>query len=232
MGIVGTNKVASGSNASGPYTTTSWTPAANTLYLVAINTYASSGNAPIPTVSGNGLTWVQEITDIIASSTYYRLTIFRAMGGSPTTGALTITATGAEACAWSIDEFTNTDTSGTNGSGAIVQSATGKATSGYSSSVTLSAFGDATNNVAYGAALNFNNYSIIQESGYTQLSEHGSTAQGRQGVEYKIGQDTSVTASWSSSSAWVSGAIEVKASVPPPPSFNLFLQAVHRAAVR
>lgn len=57
---------------------------------------------------------------------YYRLTRFRALGASPTTGTLTISfgATNQDGCLWTWAELDGVDTSGTNGSGAIADTQT------------------------------------------------------------------------------------------------------------
>lgn len=110
-------------------TTASWTPVANRLNLIAVVT-SHATNAQTCTLSGNGLTWVS-IATIQYSSNARRITLFRALGASPSAGVTTITIAGSSNSdvGWSIWDFTDVDTSGTNGSGAIVQSVTGAATS-------------------------------------------------------------------------------------------------------
>src|SRR5687767_13823040 len=102
------------------YATASITPTANRLILCFVQSRASS--AAVPTLTGCGLTWVQVSTGA-NSTTALRLTLFRAMGAAPSTGALTIDFGGQVQanCSWSVVEFDGVDTSGTNGSGAIVQ---------------------------------------------------------------------------------------------------------------
>ena len=132
------------------YTTGTFQPAGNSLVLLAVASKSvSSGDNVVPTVTGNGLTWV-EVDNEIPQANYTRLTVFRAMGSSPTSGQATITFSATQdSILWDIQEFANVDTSGTNGSGAIVQTVSNTATA-TSVTVTLAAFG-ATDNATYGA---------------------------------------------------------------------------------
>lgn len=109
-------------NAPGTSTNTaSVTNTANALLLLAVG-YGDSGGAPaVPSsITGLGLTWV--LVDSQADSGTNRgHALYRAMGAS-STGAITITwGTGTDVGTWNLQEFRNCDTSGTNGSGAIVQ---------------------------------------------------------------------------------------------------------------
>ena len=134
------------------YVTASISPTANTLILAWVTNSRNSSPAT-PTLSGNGLTWVQVTTvawGTIATPTW-RTTLFRAMGASPTSGAVTITVPGnATGCLWSIQQFGNVDTSGTDGSGAVVQAASNATDSNTSLSVTLAPLANATNATAGG----------------------------------------------------------------------------------
>jgi len=114
------------------FATASVSPGANRLILAAVATAAgSTPNAP--TASGNGLTWVE-----VATVNYVvgnrRLTVFRAMGSSPSAGAVTFSFAGQTqtSAAWIILQLTNTNTGGTNGSGAVVQSGTATVGAGTS----------------------------------------------------------------------------------------------------
>lgn len=100
-------------------TLTSWTPGSNELCLLFI---AQRNETLTPSVSGNGLTWV-EITSVDNSQGQNGISVWRAMGASPSTGSISVTNTSgfdvAVAC-----RFSGVDTSGTNGSGAIDASQT------------------------------------------------------------------------------------------------------------
>ncbi len=167
-----TNGVYAGSNSS--QATASITPTANAL-IIATLTVTNPNNPPNnPTVSGNGLTWVQIATVTSAvSGGGTRQTQYRAMGASPSTGAITIDLAGQSfnELRWSIDQFAGVDTSGTNGSGAVVQSATNTQTGNNSSfSITLGAFSNVAN-VTYGTC-GMNDFSpgITVGPAFAQLS--------------------------------------------------------------
>jgi len=132
------------------FQTANITPTANRLVLLAVLSTIASTTPNTPTASGNGLTYVEiaNITFHTIASPWSRLTIFRAMGASPTTGRITMDFGGQTqgSCNWSVAEFDGINTSGTHGSGAIVQSASNSAdASAGPLTVTLAAFGHADN---------------------------------------------------------------------------------------
>src|SRR5437867_5983215 len=116
---------AAGSNITSA-TTNSIAPGANRLILAWIVNH--DNNTPIvpTTVSGNGLTWtsVTGISwNISGGKNHDLMTLYRAMGASPTPGSVTISYSQAQqSISWSIVEFSGVDTSGTGGSGAVRQS--------------------------------------------------------------------------------------------------------------
>jgi hypothetical protein len=198
------------------YATASITPTGNALVLLTVATRRAAGNPSAPTATGNGLTWVEVGTQLSSGSGNRRITILRAMGASPSTGAITINIAETQTeCVWSVDQFTGTDTSGTNGSGAVVQSVEtddggSTATSGL---VTLAAFGSA-NNMAYGGKVHTSNGTTTPGSGFTELvdvavAESGTGFQ----TEYKL-NDTTVDWSWTGSHTWFAAALEIKEDVP------------------
>lgn len=193
------------------YTTGTFQPTANNLVLIAILNRVGAGTANIPTVTGNNVTWV-EVTNL-SNGNSRRLTILRALGSAPSSGTATIDLAGQtqSQCKWSIAQFSGVDTSGTNGSGAIVQ--TGKHTVGTSTSylVTLSAFGNAMN-VAYGAVYHASNENTVVGTGFNEIhdlgdAENASVLQ----TEYLV-NDNTVDASWASSVSRMAIALEIKAS--------------------
>lgn len=198
------------------YTTASVTPTANALVLAAVANRDSGGTPGTITLSGNGLTWVE-----IATKTYEsiatpgtRVTLFRAMGASPSAGAITITVTGASTnvdCLWGINQFTGTDTTGTNGSGAVVQSATNVTDSATSLSATLAALADATNNAVFMAA-GFGTQDVITAgTGYTKIADPGDATDGESlGTEFKLPGTTTPSISIAAACAIAVIAIEVK----------------------
>lgn len=155
------------------YTTASITPTANALVLAWVRS-AQVGGAPVPTLTGNGLTWVQVATvpyGTIASPVS-RLTLFRAMGASPTPGAVSI-AFGATqlGATWAIVELTGAEPGGTAGSAAIVQSATNRVDGSPSSfTVTLAAYAATVNAGVAGFAWG-SGTAATPGAGWTELSE-------------------------------------------------------------
>lgn len=94
----------------------SWTPGSNELVLIAI---VQRNETITPTLSGNGLTFVSVI-DVEDNQGQVGVHVFRALGASPSTGAITVTLTANVTPAYAIAaRFSGVDTSGTNGSGAI-----------------------------------------------------------------------------------------------------------------
>ena len=88
------------------FTTASYTPSANKLVLAYI-TGRPSGSTGTVSLSGNGLTWV--LVEGEKQGIRYSA-IWRAMGASPSTEALTITFTdNMRSATWEISEFDNVD---------------------------------------------------------------------------------------------------------------------------
>lgn len=155
------------------YTTaSSFTPGANRLVLAFVENSKGS-TADTPTVSGNSLTWVQVTTVTFSTGNRRRLTLFRAMGASPTNGALTADFAGVNqtSIAISVFEFDGVDTSGTNGSGAIVQAPTPVTGAAVSSvSITLAAFGSASNGASAGVGATAN-VGITHDTGWNEIHD-------------------------------------------------------------
>lgn len=208
MAITATSLTSGGDNVSKTsYSTASITPSANKLILLWIASYSS--NAP-SSITGNGLTWVLVDSRLAA----YGVALYRAMGASPTTGAITINyASSPTRLTWGVAEFSGVDTSGTNGSGAIVQSASNESHNTGALTVTLAAFGSASN-ATFGC---FGSGSGMTEgSGFTAVNS-GSTGGGggdevRSFGEFRSDNDTTVDIT-GSASYWEGGvAIEIKAA--------------------
>jgi hypothetical protein len=200
------------------YATASVTGRRDSLQLLAVvNSKASAPDTP--TASGGGLTWVQ-----IATKTYnttgsptQRITLFRALG-SPTAGAITADFAGATqtGCSLYICQFHNVDTSGTNGSGAIVQNATNSAETSTSGSVTLAAVDSTTRNAGYvvwGGSLNSSTV-MTAEGGWAEVADAGyNTPTTWIGVQIATPafSDNTPTATFTSQN-WGGIAIEIKAT--------------------
>ena len=140
-----------------------------------------------------------------------RLTVYRAMGASPSTGTIVITfANALNGCNWSVLDVSGVDTTGTNGSGAIVQAVTGSnASAGTSLSITLAAFGSASN-ATFGTFATDISGNITPGTGFTEIGE-ASTASPVLTInsQYQLANDTTVDASFASARAG-GIAIEIK----------------------
>lgn len=219
MAVSATNLTAGGDNTLGgvaSYTTASISPSANALVLLSVTKAVSTSTEPTtPTVSGNGLTWVLVNASYYdnSSSSRRKIFLFRAMGASPSAGAVTVTNGENAYGGWTIDEFTGVDTSGTNGSGAIVQSAVNQVTDNSASTltITLSAFGNVNNATFSNFSEADTAHSITPGTGFTQLAE---TSVGTVNFsQWKSSNDTSVDIT--SSDVFIGGgvAVEIKAAV-------------------
>ncbi|MCK5609657.1 hypothetical protein KAR91_47730 [Candidatus Pacearchaeota archaeon] len=205
------------------YSTASISPSASKLLIVDVAGEAvNSGDNVQPTLSGCGVTWVA-VASLVGTGNdggnYSRQTMFRSMG-TPTTGVLTLTFSATQqAVTWSVCEKGGVDTGGTNGSAAVVQSATNLSTTA-SITVTLAAFGN-VNNATHGA---FQREGEV--TGATQTAGTGFTEEtdieadltggyyGYLHTIYRSDNDTTVDSSASDAMDGTSGiAIEIKASV-------------------
>lgn len=201
------------------YTTSSISPTPNKLILCFITgtDLGFSGPILVNSVTGAGLTWVEEKEiqmDTIASPRQ-TFACYRALGPGATPGALTITFDGGSALAqWIIIELDNIDTSGTNGSGAIVQSVTNVADSGVSITGTLSAFGSAGNATIGGFSTGApGTPTWTPGSGFSEIAE--STGSDRVSmVQFRNDNDTTVDATCSGNADIAVIALEIKAASP------------------
>lgn len=198
-------------------TTASITPTGNDLVIACVAHQVLSGTVATPTLSGNGITWTQVATRT-DTGVLRRITLFRGMVASPTTGAVTIDFGGQSQLrsGWNIVQFSGIDTGGSDGSAAVVQSATNAqsdASPQTGITVTLAAFGSTDNAtfgcLRYGASASGAN--LTEGSGFTSLAEVASTSS--YASEYKASNDTSVDWTWDSSSTFSQAiAIEIKAA--------------------
>lgn len=196
------------------YSTASVSPTANALICVLYLARKGTGNPATPTITGNGFTYTEVLTNSTSPLNFNDVALFRALGASPTSGAITINfGETMTSCIWFVFEITGVDTSGTNGSGAIVQSvgrdfAGGAGTSG---TLTLAAFGSA-NNMAVGGIFHFANEATTPGSGFTEIGDIN-LAENTRGfqAEYAL-NDITVDASWASNVEWEGIAVEIKAA--------------------
>ena len=153
------------------------TPNLNRLYLLTVyQTY--SGTYPwTPSISSTtGLTFSSVASVLAGGFADTQITVFRAMISSgASAGTITVGTGGGgyDLCMVSLDEFNGVDTSGSAGSAAVVQSATGSTNTAFAVSATLAAFGSASNGTfAAGGWENisgFNITAVTGGAGWTQL---------------------------------------------------------------
>jgi len=177
--ISGTNLTSAASNSSlSSYSTASITPSANNLVLLTVLSHlgASNGAGPVTSVTGNSLTWVKVANLVfggsVGSGKNNDIEIWRAMGASPPTGAVTINYGSAQGTAgWSVSQFSGTDQTGTNGSGAIgiVASAGADVATASPMSVTMGTFGSAGNGTYGGGGTDGTANTITAGTGMTIL---------------------------------------------------------------
>lgn len=197
------------------YTTASISPSAYDLILCHITLQRADSVAPsTPTVTGNGITYalIDRVDYDIATTSRNTTFLFRGMSASPSSGAITITCgETTDQAIWAIDKVTGADTSGTNGSGAIVQSATNVETtgSGNSLTVTLGAF-SSTDNATYGAFADDGADNYTEGSGFTKLGYAQITSDLISQTEWKSTNDTSVDISFNVNDLVGGIAIEIK----------------------
>lgn len=187
------------------YTTASISPTVGRVVLVAVNSIKGS-NATVPTISGASTTWTQVAT--VVESTFTRCTLFRGVAAG--SGALTIDFSSVThlRCAWDVIELSDVDTGGTNGSNAIVQSATNNGNTISSISVTLSSFSD-SNNATLGCISLNDNVDVTSGSGFSEISDDG-VEFARLQSQFKNSNDTGVDWSWTGSLQAASIAVELK----------------------
>lgn len=200
-------------------TTASTTLTANCVVYLRVNSRTGISTDPNqPTATSTGATWVavNSVVYDTTSSSRKRLTVLRTMVGSNQTGTISIDFGGQNQTdvEWSVETTDATvDTSGTNGSGATVQSVTATDADGGTITATLAAFGS-TNNATYGAFGNDSGTGTMTAgSGFAALGINaGAVLNG--GMEWKNSNDTTVDATFDSVAGATSGAIaiEVKAA--------------------
>lgn len=206
------------------WSTASVTPTSQRLVLLCVSWAASTAAVanPIASVTGCGLTWVLVFGQTYGAATgtsnaRHRMEVWRALGTAPTAGAITVThATsqpGIGRC-WSVFELFSTDLSGTNGSGAIRQTASNRATAGTTLTATLGAFGSASNaTVGFGGGGNV----MSVGTGFTAITAQRSTSTPDVSLitEWFLGIDTTVNCTQASDQMGVIG-IEIKRRIVEP----------------
>lgn len=218
MATTATERVSSADAGGAPWESSSistWTDGA----LGLVGTVAAEATPPADppwpttrTLTGNGQTWTEEANDTTTngSDETIRLSLFSADLSSPSTGVLTAGGTGTPAPAGILFKGADVTEYGTG----IVQVATASGT-GTSASVTLSSFADATNNVvmlwvAVMEGFGSLTTTISFDGGLIELGSEIDPGFGVTiGHAWDTGEDTTPSATLSSSQAWVAIAVEI-----------------------
>jgi len=199
-------------NTASSYATDSISAGAQKLILAIIFSNKETAGSPnFPTLSGASLTWIPVQGYISGSLATARITIYRAITTSATSGAITIdfASQNQNRCNWSIVELGGVDLRN-GGNDAVVQTQYGETSASTTFSITLGAFSD-TKNATLGFLRNNNTLDITAGSGFTEIADVAITSSTTQ-VEFKASPDTSVDWSWASSIANTYGvALELKA---------------------
>jgi hypothetical protein len=205
--ITATNLTTAGANSPGVNEpTASITPTANKLVLACVVTKVASGTPAAPTLTGNGLNWVQLET---LDNGVTRQTMFRAMGLAPTAGTVLIDFAGdtPSSASWSIFEVGNVDPGGTDGSIASVHSSANSCTTCNAVSTTLAAFFGVENGTVGCGSID-SNTGLTVGTGFTQVGQN-SGVNTRVMSEYKTTNDTGVDAGASATGTMVMLGLEV-----------------------
>lgn len=221
MAISGTQLTIGGVN--GPTTseaTASISPTGNALLLLDVVSLNGGGVATaVPSsITGNGLTWVQIATTTFSdgATETWRITRYRAMGASPSTGAITISHTTApdSALGWAVREYTGVVTTGTNGSDAEVQTVSNQRTSTDGAATTdpnatLAAFASAGNGVD-AITVSFGTPVITPEANWTGYT--ADTIGGNKRAQWRDDPDTTPSSTLATAQYWGMFATEIAAS--------------------
>jgi hypothetical protein len=214
VGITGIGQTNTTTGATTYTIATSNTPTANSLMLVSVA--HGEGTAPnIPTLTGHGTTWV-----MVATTNWglYRISLFRSMTNNTPT-ATAVVASFASQTQWGCNMrgvyLTNTLTTGTWGSGAIVQSAM-ITNNTANPSVTLAALNGSTNAVYCAFINNVNGYGATSiDSGWTQDIQNGfnTTATGQCNI-YALETTDNTPSITDGAQAWGGIAVEIQRACP------------------
>lgn len=209
MAIVATNLTGGGSASAGSsFATSSITIGRNKLALIAIMT---ADSVTVSSVTGCSLTW-----SLVVSKTQDDQTVcvYKALGGAPTTGSISVTLSGSTRYVYNVAQFSNVMT-GNGGAKAIIQSAGSSSHSSYSLSVTLSAFSNIKNATygAFGQSKESATPILTEGSGFTELDEQtgiNGTWRSKLHTEFKNTNDTSVDSSSDTNTYYMGVAVEIK----------------------
>jgi hypothetical protein len=194
------------------YTNTSWVPPASGLIVACVYNRRTVAAADLPTMTGNGLTWVQVATLVPSTDTpSSRMTIFGANASGSTTGTTTVDFGGNTqlGCYTSFFGANGVDLSG-GVVAAFIQTPTGQGT-GTTGTVTLSNAADA-NNRPIAFVWHFATEAHTPRALWTEADDM-SGAGPNVGIQTQYREDafeTTASATWTTNVGWGMIAAEIK----------------------
>ena len=228
MAITRSTLASAAGNSADPWTTASQSPTTNDLITAAVSVQCFGGGTLPTTVSlsGNGLTWV-EVDHQDDTPDLHTIWFFRALG-TASSGTVSITQTGGSSIKganWTFEDWAGIDTSGSNGSGAVVQSAKQLSSSANPQVITctLSALGDAVNNAVYMAQSSGS--SSTPGGSYTELVDQAGTDYFMQSEWLLPGTTTPSATAATNFQPQVGIAIEIKAAPGPAQNQLMWVKA-------
>jgi hypothetical protein len=182
------------------YSTASQSPTANRIILGIVLSTDTSERPQVPTLTGNGLTWVflGSVFHSTSGTNRYRCSAYAALtGSSPSAGSVTIThATSQSGCAWSFAEFPGTYL--TSVADAIRQVAFGQAPDTHQSVEAHLRVGQGADNAIWSGMSKVNTAETVTPgSGFTEIHEVTlATPDGIVQSQYRLGTATLADATW------------------------------------
>lgn len=222
MAVTNTPLTSGGSATDGTsQATASVTPAGNELIEVTLMVCFSAARAspgPNVTAAGNGITYTEVArrqAHLDTGGYWYCEYLYRGMAASPSAGAITFTSpVNVLSWAWSVSSKGGVDTTGTNGSGAVVQAVAGNADNATTLSINLAAFGSVNNATAGYFASGHDattRYTFTPGTGFTEIHDTGAEFVDV-GTQWRVDNDTTVDTTVSAASNLAGIAIEIKAA--------------------
>ena len=199
-------------------TTASVAPASMCLQLLTIAPRPGANDTTVtqPTATGNSLTWEPVIgiaMNDAAGTKWQKVFLLRSMGASPTAGTIAIDFAGQsqDNIVWVLDQVCGVDKTGSNGAGAVVQSATNQDLAGGTTlTVTLGAF-TSVKNATYGTFGIRSTGTTTVGSGFGDNVD-AATSSTAVSTEFRADNDTTVDMTFGTSSKLGGIAVEIAAT--------------------
>ena len=176
------------------------------------------------------MTWtvVASVTFDGVATSHKRLTVYRAMSAAPGSGPLTITfSSSVSNCQWLVSQWSGVDPTGTNGAGAIAQTASNRGDGSSGLTVGLASFGN-PNDAAYGVfGVAKNALAVTPGAGFTEIAEQASGESPAADLESEWATNrASIGAVWASANAAALG-LEIRAGSSGPAVFDLTIDRMY-----